>query len=140
VTYSTDEQRREAIKNSRKRYYLKTRKLKGYCKERPWQRRNHSKEYKLWHQARQRAKQANIPFEIEIEDIVIPDICPAIGIPIVLTNDKQCSDSPSIDRIDNEKGYTKDNIQVISWRANRLKWNGTLDEIKGILEYMLKKA
>jgi hypothetical protein len=29
--------------------------------------------------------------------------------------------SPSIDRIDNDKGYTLDNMQWITWKANRLK-------------------
>ena len=29
--------------------------------------------------------------------------------------------SPSIDRIDNDKGYTLNNMQWITWKANRLK-------------------
>jgi hypothetical protein len=37
--------------------------------------------------------------------------------------------APSIDRIDNNKGYTKDNIMVISRRANILKKDATFDEL-----------
>jgi hypothetical protein len=30
-------------------------------------------------------------------------------------------DKPSIDRIDAYKGYTKENIQILSWKENRIK-------------------
>jgi hypothetical protein len=29
--------------------------------------------------------------------------------------------SPSLDRRDNSKGYTKDNVQVVAWFLNRMK-------------------
>jgi hypothetical protein len=38
--------------------------------------------------------------------------------------------SPSLDRIDNTKGYVPGNVWVISWRANDLKRNATLEELK----------
>ncbi|NBY58578.1 MAG: hypothetical protein EBQ52_00100 [Synechococcaceae bacterium LLD_019] len=37
-------------------------------------------------------------------------------------------DSPSLDKFIPEKGYVKGNIQVVSWRANWLKNNGTVEE------------
>jgi hypothetical protein len=43
---------------------------------------------------------------------------------------------PTLDRIDSTKGYIKENIQVISFKANRLKNNATVDELKSILKYM----
>jgi hypothetical protein len=36
---------------------------------------------------------------------------------------------PSIDRIDSTKPHTLDNIQIISWRANDIKMNATLEEL-----------
>lgn len=37
--------------------------------------------------------------------------------------------SPSLDRIDSSQGYTRENCQIISDRANRLKRDATPDEI-----------
>jgi hypothetical protein len=41
-----------------------------------------------------------------------------------------------LDRIDNSKGYTPSNIQVISWRANRIKADASADELRRVLAYM----
>jgi hypothetical protein len=35
-----------------------------------------------------------------------------------------------VDRIDPNRGYIADNIWVISWKANRMKSNATLEELK----------
>jgi hypothetical protein len=37
--------------------------------------------------------------------------------------------APSIDRIDNSKGYTKDNIMIVSTKLNLLKKDATIDEL-----------
>lgn len=44
--------------------------------------------------------------------------------------------SPSIDRIDNLKGYTKENIKIISHRANAIKRDASVEEVEKILKYM----
>jgi hypothetical protein len=38
--------------------------------------------------------------------------------------------SCSIDRIDNSKGYTKDNVQLVTWAFNRARMNVDLEEFK----------
>ena len=90
----------------------------------------------LYKNARSRARIKNIEFNIELSDIVIPNICPVLGIPIFSNSTHFGPNSPSIDRIDNSKGYVKGNICVISWRANTLKNNGNIEDFKKIIEYM----
>jgi hypothetical protein len=95
----------------------------------------------LWKQAKHRAKESGLPFDIEISDIDIPQECPYLGCPL-LVRDKQLA--PSLDRIDSSKGYTKGNIQVISYQANRMKSNATIEDLlafaRGILEVHAKEG
>ena len=48
--------------------------------------------------------------------------------------------SPSIDRIDNSKGYVKENICVISMRANMIKSVGNSEEHQKIADYLREKG
>jgi hypothetical protein len=87
--------------------------------------------------AKNRAKQKNIEFNIDISDVVIPNKCPVLGIDIITNGTTKWTDnSPTIDRIDNDKGYIKGNISVISHKANRLKSSSTIEELKKIVKYM----
>ena len=101
-----------------------------------------STELKMYRAAKARAAQKGLEFTLSIEDVVIPEYCPVLGIklsPSVGAGRISCRNfgaSPSIDRIDNSKGYTPDNIQVISNRANQLKSDGSLDEFERIAQYM----
>jgi len=89
-----------------------------------------TREFDLWAAAKERADKTGIPFDIELDDIQIPEVCPVLGIPIDmrLGRGRRQPDSPSLDKFVPDKGYTKGNIQVISWRANWLKNNGTVEE------------
>ena len=88
-------------------------------------------------QAKKRAREKNIEFDLTSEDIQIPFLCPVLNIPLFHgPNIKQHKGSPSLDRIDNNKGYIKGNIQIISWRANDLKRNGTIEEFESIIQYI----
>jgi len=88
---------------------------------------------KIWTRSKSRAKKSGIPFTItiiDIEDLSVPLVCPVLGIPMNHEpSSSQQDDSISIDRIDSTRGYEPDNIVLISWRANFLKSNGTLDEL-----------
>lgn len=81
--------------------------------------------------AKKRAKQKNLEFTITEQDIVIPEKCPILGIDIFTNRGKGkiCNNSPSLDRVDNSKGYTSDNVRIISYLANRMKNNATLPEL-----------
>jgi hypothetical protein len=79
---------------------------------------------KLLHdRARGRAKTADIAFEISPADVVVPEKCPILGIPLKrnVGGGKMLDGSPSLDRIDPRKGYVKGNVWVISALANRMK-------------------
>jgi len=78
--------------------------------------------------AKQRAKKSGLEFTLLEEDIVIPEICPLLGIRINCNSDNKYI-RPSLDRKDSSKGYTKENTHVTSWRANMLKNNATSDEL-----------
>lgn len=84
---------------------------------------------RLWRSVRCRARRLGLPFDLEPYDIVIPECCPVLGIPLQFAPKGRTSNTPSIDRRDPAKGYTKDNIKVISWRANRLKSDASLEEL-----------
>lgn len=78
--------------------------------------------------ARKRAKLKGLPFSIRAEDIFVPSVCPALGIPLKVGGDI-LDDSPTLDRIIPDNGYVEDNIIVVSDLANRIKSNATPDQI-----------
>lgn len=61
-----------------------------------------------------RSKNKGIPFNLDFEDIQIPTHCPILGIPLFrnIGGNKPTGNSPSLDRIDPTKGYTKGNVQI----------------------------
>ena len=93
----------------------------------------------LCRSARKRAKEKNLKFDLTPSDIVIPEKCPVLGIELKKGDARMIDGSPTIDRIDPLKGYTKDNICVISNRANRIKSDGTIEEHKKVIQYIKSK-
>jgi hypothetical protein len=94
----------------------------------------------LYKQAKQRAKVKGLSFEIEISDIIIPEFCPILGIKLQQGQSRMIDASPSLDRIKPELGYIKNNIKVISNRANRIKSNGTIEEHQKIIKYLIENS
>jgi hypothetical protein len=88
--------------------------------------------------SKQRAKKAGLEHTLTINDIVIPDFCPVLGIKLETGDRRNHYNAPSIDRIDNTKGYIKENIVVVSTRANLLKKDATIDELIMISEFYKK--
>lgn len=108
-------------------------------KQREWNRQNPVRS--LYHAAKSRALTSGIEFTITQTDIIIPDVCPVFGTPFVVGDGETrggAAPAPSLDRFDNAKGYTPENIVVISSRANRLKSNASLEELQAIVKYMEK--
>lgn len=83
--------------------------------------------------AKVRAKEKGIDFNLDITDIVIPDVCPVFETPF----EKGTWSAASLDRIDPSKGYVKGNVQVLSKKANTMKQNATKDELKQFALWVL---
>lgn len=100
--------------------------------------RRDNPKYHFFNRVKERAKRLGLEFELTIEDIDPPQYCPILGIPLlemVPGRKNMDPNNPSIDRIDNTKGYTKDNIWFISLKANKLKNNATFDELIALGEW-----
>lgn len=80
--------------------------------------------------SKSRARRRGFEHNITIEDIVIPNICPLLGIPLFPGHGGVCPNSPTLDRIDSSKGYIKGNVWVISYKANTIKSNATPEELQ----------
>lgn len=89
---------------------------------------------RLLSSAKNRAKENNIPFNLEIEDIPDWDVCPILGVRM----EKNTRYAPSLDRIQPELGYVKGNVQVISYKANAMKQDATRDELERFAAWVLK--
>lgn len=84
------------------------------------------------------AKQSGIEWAIEFGEIEFPTVCPVLGIELDYWTSSRQDNSISFDRIDNSKGYVSGNVIIMSWRANRIKNDGTVEEHKKIYEFMKK--
>ena len=99
---------------------------------------------------RKGAKQRSIEFNLKAEDIrpLITERCPILNIKYELnkpnkkwgkkSGQNNWTNSPSVDRIDNTKGYLKDNIIVVSMMANTIKNQATPDQILAVGKFYKK--
>lgn len=95
---------------------------------------------KLLISCRKRSKELKLNYNLDtahLKKIYIEanGICPVLKIQFDKTN---LSTTPSVDRIIPELGYVKGNVRIISHRANMLKSNATIDEMKLIFEDLIK--
>ena len=91
---------------------------------------------------KKRAKQQKVPFDLTVTDIkdLLKNagmICPVLVVKMEITelHSNNSDFSPSFDRIYPKKGYTKGNVIVISNKANRIKTDATVDEIRKVAEF-----
>jgi len=91
--------------------------------------------------AKRRAREQNVPFTLTLDDVKIPTHWPVFNFPLVMGKGLgPKKDSPSLDRIDPSKGYVKDNIQVISWKANAMKTCANRTELIQFAKWILNDA
>lgn len=96
----------------------------------------------MYYRAKSRAKLSGMQFNITLDDIEVPRFCPILGIALSVAPGRRGNlergNSPSIDRIDNSKGYIKGNVIVISYRANCIKRDASLLELQRIADFYTK--
>lgn len=90
----------------------------------------------LLYQAKYRARKNKLPCNIDITDIQIPITCPLLGITLFCGKGEGgfVPNSPTLDKIIPKLGYVKGNTRVISHRANQLKHDASLEEMKMLVE------
>lgn len=97
---------------------------------------------RMYTRKRNNARRSKWTFSINLEDIVFPTHCPVLGLKLDYGNNSsgRKETSPSFDRINPKKGYVKNNVVIISWRANRIKNDGTPNEHALIARFYGRKS
>ena len=93
------------------------------------------------------AKKSNIEFTITFEEVeaLVTDVCPVLGIKLDWENTGRTGkqggrdNSPSIDKIDPNKGYVSGNVVWMSHRANKIKQDATSEEIQAVANWLKNK-
>lgn len=101
---------------------------------------------KEWYSARRshakrRAKLKGMEFGLPPkpwEGLIYPTHCEVLGLELTYTlmaeGGGKRDNAASFDRIDCSRGYTVDNVRIISARANRLRADSTLEELKMLID------
>lgn len=86
--------------------------------------------------AKYRAKAQHLPFNLTLEDLgPLPEYCPVLGIPLEIGSGTHGDGSPSLDKIIPKLGYVRGNVLIVSMRANRLKSDATVAELRQMAEF-----
>lgn len=110
-------------------YYLKH-KERHYAQSKAW-RQSHP-EHSLWKAAKGRALNRGLPFDLEVSDIVIPELCPILGVRL----EPRSRFAPTLDRKKPLVGYVKGNVWVISKIANLMKSDASQEELERFADWI----
>jgi hypothetical protein len=139
--YKGVRQCKQCVKERCKKYKQKNKeslKIKKKIWDKSYKNRLDKKPLLMLRRARNRAKKNNIPFNLTIEDIVIPKVCPILGIPLFHEKGGVTDNTPSLDKIIPSLGYIKGNVAVISWKANLMKSDLSIEILQNIINYIQK--
>jgi hypothetical protein len=86
------------------------------------------------------SKKLGLPWTLTFGELDWPERCPILGVTLDYFAESRMETSPSFDRIDPALGYVAGNVRIVSWRANRIKNDGSASEHRLIAEYIDKHA
>jgi hypothetical protein len=87
--------------------------------------------------AKLRSKQRGWPAPtITPDDIQIPEFCPVLGLKLEVGVKTIKDNSPSLDVFNRSRFYVPGNVRVISQKANTIKNNATVEDVRRVLAYM----
>jgi len=141
-----------------RQYYLNNKeKYKGYALKRRTEKLIYNKKYQKSIQDIKKHSDISKPFLVkkltamrsrhdsvtltteELLELIPKDLrCPIFGTKFVFGTHRNWSDKQkgmSVDRIDNNKGYHKDNIVIVSFKANTMKSSATLKELYQVADF-----
>jgi len=85
------------------------------------------------------AKRKNLKFDLTLQDLVVPELCPYLGVRLTqVVGNGVVWDNVSVDRIDSSKGYVKGNVQIMSRKANSMKNMATEEELVAFAKNVLR--
>jgi hypothetical protein len=89
--------------------------------------------------AANKCREQGLPFDITADDLMpAPLKCPVFGFKLDWYKDGRggADDSPSIDRLIPEEGYVPGNVTLISLKANRIKNDSDLSELRMVADWV----
>ena len=92
--------------------------------------------FDFFRRKKQNARRTQHSWEISMQDLKWPTHCPMLGMELDWNLNKRGENSPSLDRLDNTEGYVPGNVAIISYRANRIKNDGTWQEHEAIAQWL----
>ena len=100
--------------------------------------------YTMWQNAKKNARRKKVPFDLTPEFVAsleVPKYCPVLGIKIIsqAIGEERNDNTPSLDKFYPKLGYVEGNVQIISWKANALKRDGSPEEWEKIAEWCKKE-
>jgi len=92
--------------------------------------------------AKARARKSGLEFNLTNEwaSSATDGTCAISGIPFVVAVGKPSPFSPSIDRIDQTRGYTTDNCRIVLWAVNRFRGEDSDEVLLHIAEAIYRRA
>ena len=89
---------------------------------------------KILNKAKGKARRKNVFFDLTVDDIKIGTKCPILGTTFKVGRENW-GDSPSLERIDKNRGYEPDNVMVVSMMANLIRNQVTPHQIKQVGDF-----